>query len=78
MSYHNGRKFSTLDYDHDDNGKNCAVIYHGAWWYNNCHHSNLNGNYLGGSTHGLGLNWYTFKGLTESLKSTEMKFRAKF
>ena len=45
LSYHNGRLFSTKDRDHDLDGKNCAAHYSGAWWYNKCHHSNLNGLY---------------------------------
>ena len=73
----NGRKFSTFDYDNDTWPQNCAVSFHGAWWYKNCHNANLNGKYLNGphDSRADGVNWYQFKGHYESLKTTEMKIR---
>ena len=79
LSYHNGQKFSTLDKDYDVRPTdNCAVSHHGAWWYNGCHHSNLNGKYYNGphKSYADGVNWAPWKGFYESLKTTEMKFRA--
>ncbi|XP_013415448.1 ryncolin-1-like [Lingula anatina] len=74
----NGCAFSTYDRDHDtwDNGS-CARKYKGAWWYQNCHHSNLNGLYhLGNHTSFAdGVNWHHFRGRNYSLKTTEMKIR---
>ena len=46
LSYHNGMQFSTKDTDNDKNSENCAASYHGAWCYNSCHASSLNGEYL--------------------------------
>ncbi|XP_062607483.1 fibrinogen-like protein A, partial [Saccostrea cucullata] len=46
-AYHNGMKFSTKDEDNDggDYDDDCANTYRGAWWYDLCLRSNLNGLY---------------------------------
>ncbi|XP_066452541.1 ficolin-2-like [Eleutherodactylus coqui] len=77
LEYHNNRPFSTKDRDNDVDANNCAIIFKAAWWYGNCHHSNLNGQYLGGthSSYADGVNWKTGKGHNYSYKITEMKFR---
>ena len=68
---HNGRKFSTRDNDNDSYPSlNCAQYYNGAWWFNACFHSHLNGLY-----HHNGIIWRHWKGPLYSLKFTEMKTR---
>ncbi|XP_004088899.1 ficolin-2 isoform X1 [Nomascus leucogenys] len=77
LTSHNNQSFSTKDQDNDLNTGNCAVVYQGAWWYKNCHVSNLNGRYLRG-THGSfanGINWKSGKGYNYSYKVSEMKLR---
>ena len=45
LSYHDNMEFSTFDKDNDKSVQNCARDLHGAWWYNACAESNLNGFY---------------------------------
>uniref|UniRef100_H2Z1G8 Fibrinogen C-terminal domain-containing protein n=1 Tax=Ciona savignyi TaxID=51511 RepID=H2Z1G8_CIOSA len=77
LIYHNGRPFTTKDVDNDSKGGgNCAVIHHGAWWYGDCYHSNLNGAYLNcQTTTTQSASWGSFQGSKYSLKLIEMKFR---
>ena len=72
---HNNMAFSAKDRDNDIWGNNCAVRYTGAWWYQNCHSSNLNGKYLGRKSDCRGALWDGFRGYCLSLKFTEMKLR---
>ncbi len=67
--------FSTSDVDNDMNPSgNCAVTFTGAWWYNNCHLSHLNGQNLNtpNAPYAVGINWETFKGHYNSLTTAEM------
>lgn len=45
MTYHQGRPFSTYDFDNDIAVTNCALSYKGAFWYKNCHRVNIMGRY---------------------------------
>ncbi|XP_043236714.1 techylectin-5A-like [Amphibalanus amphitrite] len=74
LAHHVGIRFHTKD---RDNFRGCAADYKGAWWYNNCHDSNLNGQYLAGphTTHADGVNWELWRGNKYSLKAASMKIR---
>ena len=66
LAYHNGQSFSTYDRDNDKYSSNCAKSHTGAWWYNSCYHSNLNGKWKS-------LGWNGFS----TPEFSEMKIRRK-
>uniref|UniRef100_A0A8D0HP27 Fibrinogen C-terminal domain-containing protein n=1 Tax=Sphenodon punctatus TaxID=8508 RepID=A0A8D0HP27_SPHPU len=74
---HRGLPFSTYDNDNDSGTQNCAISVHGAWWYTNCYHANLNGGYPIGTWKGqqYGIDWETGQGIGTPYKRTEMKIR---
>ena len=75
LTYHNNMAFSTKDRDNDRRSSgNCAVQWTGAWWYNYCQYSNLNGQYLGNKNDLRGVRWARFRGPL-SLKFSKMKLR---
>ena len=75
LSYHRGHPFTTKDQDNDGySSSNCAVLRKGAWWYDSCNNSNLNGYYHNGKHSGNdGVNWGTWTGYQYSVKRAEMK-----
>lgn len=66
---HNGMKFSTFDRDNDKSEENCAEMYGGGWWYNNCQSVNLNGIY------NKGVVWPTYKPASYRLKTVKVFIR---
>ena len=78
LTYHSGSiqgyqdtGFSTADYDVDgNNSRSCAITNQGAWWFNNCQHSHLNGVYYYGNSpgSGKGIIWNTWRGSSYSLQ----------
>ncbi|KAI8500848.1 Fibrinogen C domain-containing protein 1 [Branchiostoma belcheri] len=74
LTGHDEKPFITKD---RDNPSSCAQRFKGAWWYDSCHSSNLNGLYHLGTheSHADGVNWNHWKGHKYSLKRTEMKIR---
>lgn len=75
LTSHKGHMFATKDYG---DSHACARGYHGAWWYDSCYRSNLNGMYIiptGVSPNHDGIVWSSFTGFDVSLKRSEMKIR---
>ncbi|KAH3776361.1 hypothetical protein DPMN_177784 [Dreissena polymorpha] len=79
LSFHQGYSFSTFD---NDDAHSCSKKNHGAWWYHQCSHVNLNGRYVtpgtvspGGFSRGEDGIIYDNFIFRESLKETKMMFR---
>ncbi|BFZ04530.1 hypothetical protein BsWGS_07569 [Bradybaena similaris] len=73
FTHHSGNMFSTHDNDNDVGLMNCALTFHGAWWYKSCYQSNLNGHW--GSDSDAGVNWNALTDSERSLSFIEMKVR---
>ena len=70
LKLHNNMKFSTYDNDNDRYHRSCAKSDIGAWWYNLCYDSNLNGYY----DPGRGVIWRQYGRLAQFTR-VEMKIR---
>ena len=91
LKRHNRKNFATFNSDNDPHPTlNCASHLFGAWWFDNCHASHLNGKYFSGGKMAIdrsdriilihtGIHWYSnrFNGPSDSLIFTEMKLRRK-
>ena len=78
LAYHNGKRFSTRDNDNDRLFDRCPQQRKGAWWFEHCNFSHLNGLYYHNPTDASGengINWRGFRGNSYSLKFSEMKTR---
>ncbi|XP_017867454.1 PREDICTED: microfibril-associated glycoprotein 4 isoform X3 [Drosophila arizonae] len=80
---HQKMKFSTYDRDNDrEFHRNCAFLHVGAWWYNSCVDSNLNGQYIEGGKYeenlfARGMCWRAWRGHNYGYKFTQMMIRPK-
>ncbi|XP_074042740.1 microfibril-associated glycoprotein 4 [Leptinotarsa decemlineata] len=77
---HLGAKFTTKDFDQDKNAGNCAILFSGAWWYTDCHSSDLNGKYrnsvLSDQYKYQGIHWHTFRNHEYSHAKSRMLIRS--
>ncbi|XP_061176260.1 fibrinogen-like protein A [Saccostrea echinata] len=79
LAWHNGMKFSTKDQDNDNwSSSNCASTWHGAWWYNECHKSNLNGAYAKSALSSWSYPVWEHWKRNEALKQTVIMIRYKY
>ncbi|XP_038059562.1 fibrinogen-like protein A [Patiria miniata] len=75
-SKHNGMLFSTWDKDNDNyQAGSCAQDNYGAWWYDYCYLSNLNGKFYAKRAPFSGLPWNDQQGQYEWFKKASMKIR---
>ena len=69
---HNNMQFSTYDKDNDmAQTYSCSVTKKGAWWYNGCYASSLNGPYYTPGASNRAAEWIgidTFKFITMKIK----------
>ncbi|XP_023021587.2 microfibril-associated glycoprotein 4 [Leptinotarsa decemlineata] len=82
LDWHRGMKFTTQDVDQDKSDENCAVFAKGAYWYNNCFASNLNGELINHEVPGRvreGMSWDSWKnyeGRSKVLAKARMLIRS--
>uniref|UniRef100_A0A1X7TDC0 Fibrinogen C-terminal domain-containing protein n=1 Tax=Amphimedon queenslandica TaxID=400682 RepID=A0A1X7TDC0_AMPQE len=74
MDLYNEYRFTTRDNDNDAWHRNCAQDFTGAWWYNKCLNSNLNGRYFNIATSDIqGVTSLCWKNNYVTLKFSEKK-----
>uniref|UniRef100_A0A182MYC6 Fibrinogen C-terminal domain-containing protein n=1 Tax=Anopheles dirus TaxID=7168 RepID=A0A182MYC6_9DIPT len=72
LTPHIGKVFVTFD---KNDVHNCARLYGGGWWFDNCYHAHLNGRYQQKDDHyRMGVSWTEFN-KNYSMKSTKMMVR---
>eukprot|EP00761_Pharyngomonas_kirbyi_P012397 gb/GECH01012424.1/.p1 GENE.gb/GECH01012424.1/~~gb/GECH01012424.1/.p1 ORF type:complete len:475 (+),score=85.35 gb/GECH01012424.1/:1-1425(+) len=73
LDTHDNCRFSTKG----EGVTRCARKYSGAWWYESCHSSNLNGLYLDGphESYANGVNWNDLTGYHYSSKFVQMMIK---
>lgn len=74
LKYHRGNNFTTWDRDNDRSPFNCASDHRGAWWYEYCTESHLNGRYIQ-KDYKQSNNWYHLNNDHKGLKMTKMLIR---
>ena len=78
LTRHNNKPFLTKDHsERSPKSSICPLFNKGAWWYNACYDSNLNGLYHRSSTaaYGVGVVWRQWKGYRYSLQTSIMKIK---
>eukprot|EP00105_Crassostrea_gigas_P040621 XP_019924769.1 PREDICTED: ryncolin-1 [Crassostrea gigas] len=76
FAHSNNAYFSTVDVDNDNNKGDCADMFKAGWWFNTCHHNNLNGVYRKASKiDAKEVSWYHWGNTWKSLKSAKMMIR---
>ncbi|XP_041782390.1 ryncolin-4-like [Anopheles merus] len=75
LKSHRDMKFSTKDRRNDIHPiDDCANLYKGAWWYNECMQSHLNGLYLNRNS-ATSIGWYYYKNSWEGYAYSRMSIR---